>query len=157
MTFQRPDPVGAKPAQRDAPDTVELLAATLDEWQHRRQSSLPTPLPMSSREAAKWWLSTMQEPEVIGETRRIQRGDSTYWHLGYFTRTRQAMLNFLRLDRTQRETVIAAVEDGIPYRGDDWEVFLRIIRETEKMREIGVAEYRAKSLAAFRSLMQDGK
>ena len=135
------------------PDTRRLLAAALDEWQLVRNSVLPTPLPPDSLAAASWWLDTQQEPERPGETRRVPTGDSTRLELGYFTRTRQALLNFVRLTPEQRQTVIAGIADGIPYRGDDFETYLRIWQETEILRDIGRDEYAKRGFANMRTLI----
>jgi hypothetical protein len=149
--LDRPAPAAQQP--KTPPDTARLLAATLDEWQHVHKAHLPPPLPLDSRQAAQWWLDHMQEPERPGETRELPQGEGTMRVLGYFIRARQALLNFLRLDHEQRKTVVAGVQDGVPYRGDDFDFYLRAGRETEHMREIGVDAYRTHAIAKMRELV----
>ena len=131
---------GAKPAAKAA-DTIGLIASELDDWRLANNADLPPPLPIDSREAAQWWL-TKQERERPGETRIVPCGEAaTRQDLGYMARCRQSLLALLRLERSQRETVLAGIADGVPYRGDDFEHYLNIWHETERMREIGVKEY----------------
>jgi len=135
------------------PDTTRLLAATLDEWQHVHKAHLPPPLPLDSREAAQWWLDHMQEPERPGENRELPHGDGTMQVLGYFVRTRQALLNFLRLDHEQRQTVVAGIKDGVPYCGDEFSFYLDLWHEAERMRETGIEAYRTYAIGKMRELV----
>lgn len=134
------------------PDTARLLAATLDEWKLVHNSQLPAPLPHDSLAAARHWLDKLQEPERPGETRRIPTGESSRLELGYFTRTRQSLLNWLRLTPEQRQTVVSGIQDGVPYRGDDFDTYLRTWKETEHLREIGRETYAKRGFDAMRSL-----
>ena len=139
-----------KPAQND---TARLLATALDEWKVEQQSDLPPPMPLDSLEAARWWLQH-QEPERPGETRLVPCGDNgTRSELGYLARTRNAAYRWLAMKPDQRSTVIAGIEDHVPYRGDEFEIYLRIWSETERMREIGSRAYAMQTKARVGALM----
>ena len=143
---------GAKPAAKAA-DTIGLIASALDDWRLANNADLPPPLPLDSREAAQWWL-TKQERELPGETRIVPCGEAaTRQDLGYMARCRQSLLALLRLERSQRETVLAGIADGVPYRGDDFEHYLAIWHETERMREMGARAYAMESKARVGALM----
>lgn len=49
--------------------------------------------------------------------------------------------------------MVAAREDGIFWRGDELDNFYKIIDETEKMRTMGIAEYKRQALRSMRNLL----
>jgi hypothetical protein len=48
-----------------------------------------------------------------------------------------------------QQLVVAAREDGIFWRGDDYPAFVCVIDETEKMRNLGLIEYRRQARATM--------
>jgi len=54
--------------------------------------------------------------------------------------------------RQFRAFVIAAKQDGIERRGEDFEHFQTVVTETERMRKMGVEAYKAMALEKMRGL-----
>lgn len=83
----------------------------------------------------------MQKPERRGETVLVSVVDrentgGKRWNCGYAMRMRNALMNFLSMDRQQRDFIVAGVtEDLVPYNGEPFEQYRAIYEETMKMRE----------------------
>jgi hypothetical protein len=109
-------------------------------WVKHHDRQLPPPLPTDFGEAADWWVNHMQE------ARKDTEGADDL----YAGRVVQALRQYLALGDNERQTVARGVQAGVPYRGDAFERYGTFWAETERMREMGVAEYRrqaAKSVA----------
>lgn len=114
------------------------LVSAIYAWRSRRNVSgpMPQPCPEGVEECAKWW-----EESVMANN--SPWGDAQAREMV----SRHALLSWLDLGREERQAVIAGVLDGVPYRGEKIELYMRIWDETVKMREEGVEEYRQKALA----------
>lgn len=127
------------PAKPD-PDQF-IVESLLKPWVDRNQCALPPPCPASLPECARWWRTKMQKPERRGETVLVSVVDrentgGKRWNCGYAMRMRNALMNFLSMDRQQRDFIVAGVtEDMVPYNGEPFEQYRVIYGETMKMRE----------------------
>jgi len=78
----------------------------------------------------------------------------TGWICGYHLRLRMALSAFFALEPMERKFVVAARDDGIFYHGEKFEHFKDVVEETEKMRVVGVNEYRKQALGMTDALLQ---
>lgn len=132
------------------PDAHQVILHHVLRWmQARKASGMPEPAPARPSDAITWWLSAMQEPEQIGETRKAAvsgQMSGERWETGYANRCAFTLLRWLDMPKEQRFAIVAGVrEDRVCYRGDAWEFYREVLDETYRMREIGVGEYRAKA------------
>ena len=71
----------------------------------------------------------------------------------YHSRILYTLSIFLRLSVSDQRIVVAAREDGIFWRGDTIKFFMLVIDETQRMRKIGVENYRLESLRRMGKLL----
>lgn len=133
------------PTLRDLDDAlVEVIGQMPEE---HRQGMPPGPL-----DCARWLRS-----HVLEAPQRITRRDgSEAWRWPYLDRCLVLARRFLRLPAAEQRTILAAREDGIAWRGDDLETFMRIVGEHYRMRELGAQAYRAEALSQLRGLSLGG-
>jgi hypothetical protein len=124
------------------PLAEEVLANFLRSWL-LAGNRMPYLAPSQPADAAEWWMA-MQEPPESGET-PYRRGQG--WHTPYHDRLIYTLRKFLVLPDDDQRFVVAAVEDRTWWRGEDMGMFRRIVDETERCRQEGQAEYRAKAVA----------
>lgn len=133
-------------SQGGPPDpALIVIQGALDWLRIRHQHVMPPPCPPDPGGCVRWWLDHMQEPEQPGETYRTGSTGSNVqgWYEGYACRCRNALLRYLDLTPVQRSAVTAGVIEGrVPYRGDDFSVYLAIHAETLRAREMGADAYR---------------
>jgi len=120
-----------------------LNAATMDHPAH----AMPT-----HAETAVAWFLNLVEPEHRTERPQQVSGrgkQASSWRWPYAERVQYLMRVYLGAPIELQQLVVAAREDGIFWRGDDYVFFVRVIDETEKMRELGLDEYRRQSRKAM--------
>lgn len=106
---------------RSVPSCREYLHKILTK--HKiEHGKLPDPMPQAPGDAISWWYAFQEKNTTAGHIVTLQI--------------------FLGLSDADRRVVVAAFEDGIFWRGDPIHLFHRIIKENQKMQEIGVEAYR---------------
>lgn len=114
-------------------------------------------LPEQIGKAVSWWLDFMMEPEGPDERPREinkpQANAGTAWSYPYARRVIACLRSFIALDENDQQTIKAARKDGVYWRGDSMDTFVRIWDETQRMREVGVADYRKHAKAAMNAAL----
>lgn len=118
----------------------------------------PAGMPPGPQDAARWLRSHIFEPPQRDEAPKqiTCRDGSTIWRWGYRDRCVVLARAFFALDAAAQSYILAAREDGIPWRGDDLPVFQRIVEEAMRMQEIGADAYRKEALARMRTMRVGG-
>ena len=130
-------------------DLAEIIRSRIES----RRVPIPESMPQNTFEAVKWFVRLFEGQkggEAVREV-RTSKGQK-YWLWPYAERIKRLTRLFFKVDKDFQDTIIAAKEDGMCWRGEDLDFFMRVIDETEKMREFGVVAYRKKSLAQIRKL-----
>lgn len=108
-------------------------------------------LPTNGDQAVEWFLNLI-EPEHRTERPKEQssrKKDGGTWLWPYAERVKYLLRIYLAAPRELQQVVVAARDDNIFWRGDDYPFFISVIDETEKMRELGFVEYRRQARAAM--------
>ena len=118
---------------------------------------LPTirTLSPSPRGAAKRFIGLMEPPherelvQVVGVPgrREAQRTIDPY-----YDRIWHCAKRFARLNPGAQQTIIDNARD-CPWRGDDIAFYVKVVEETERMREMGAEAYKAQAMAQLRSII----
>lgn len=111
----------------------------------------PEKMPESAFEAVSWFIRLV-EGQWWGESLRekpVNTGGMV-WIWPYADRVKYLLNIFLKADKKLQELVISAREDKIFWRGDDFEFFVGVIDETEKMREAGIVKYKKQAIASMK-------
>ena len=136
------------------PDTESLIRDLIEILTATDKAKWPVAMPDEPQAAAEWflWLIADQRP---GEQQRqhMNRDGKYYWRWPYADRARGMLHTFLRGDADLQRLVIAAREDEIFWRGEDYRTLLSIINETEAMREEGVTDYVARARLVVRNAL----
>jgi len=94
-------------------------------------------VPDNPYDGANWWIA-LQEPADEYRDRPEQvtnrSGDKTGWITPYHDRVANNLKIFLALTEVHKAFVVAKIKSGIPYRGDDIEMFKMVCAESEKMK-----------------------
>lgn len=110
-------------------------------------------MPGTAQGIAAWW-PTQQEQPTRFDTPTLgnkKSGDGKYWRTPYIDRVGATLRQFFAAPEHFQTLILAAAEDNIFWRGEDIESFGVVIRETEQMRKIGVAEYRKQAMQKMKS------
>jgi len=129
-------------------DVSEELTKILHAWGSKNKR-WPDGMPVAPSDAARWWID-LQEPAGTGDTPyHVQmRGKDagTAMFFPYIERMVHNLRVFLTSDKHLQELVVAAREDGIFWRGGPLDRFAAVIEETERMRKVGIEQYRREAM-----------
>jgi len=109
---------------------------------------MPAQMPGNLDKAIAWWMDLMpkrKREEIVQQT--------TYGEIDpYMSRLVSTLCAFLELTPQDRTFVIAAIEDGVEWRGDRIDAFRVVYQETMEARQSGVA-YRDEAKAKRRGFL----
>jgi len=128
-------------------DMLDILnAAKMDHPVHAMPTHEPT--------AVGWFLNLVElehrTERPKEQSSRKKEGGAWVWP--YAERVKYLLRKYLMAPLELQQLVVAAREDKIFWRGDDYPFFVCVIDETEKMRGLGLVEYRRQSRAAMNRL-----
>lgn len=131
------------------PDPLALCSALLAAHALRNGGLLPGIMPPAPRGGVAWWLVHQESRGKFEKARQlpVPGKDAQRWEDGYSLRVVQNLRVFLGLTDEKRAYIVSAVHVGIHWRGDEIEMFERIVEETERMNEMGVMAYRKEAVA----------
>lgn len=135
-------------------DALDIILHEIEQFRGRRPQDMP-----QGRNAAHWLLLIALEkhqPEEAPRLVTMTKGKDTVqvWKWPFSTRVKVQSRQFLHCSPDFQRYIIAAKEDGIPWRGDDEEMFRRVVAEHLRMQAMGIAEYRKQAMRNIR-VMQD--
>jgi len=108
-------------------------------------------MPTDGATATGWFLHLV-EPEHRTERPKeqsLRKKDGGTWLWPYAERIKYLLRKYLMAPLELQQLVVAAREDGIFWRGDDYPDFICVIDETEKMRDLELIEYRCQARASM--------
>ncbi len=95
-------------------------------------------VPVNNFEAAQWWID-IQEPadewRDRPEATSDPKGETVGWKTPYHDRLAYNLRKFLTLPETEKAFVLHHGKNGVPYRGDDINMFKMICAESAKMKD----------------------
>ena len=138
-----------KSTDHSMPTINDLKAALIDFITRWPQGKVPDRL--KHADAADWFLKLLEphKPHEAPHKVTVQgRGNETHhrWIWVYETRVKNCLAIYLTFSYEQQKTIVAAREDKIFWRGDDFDYFMDVVNETLRMRYMGIAEYRKQCL-----------
>ncbi len=113
------------------PIPEEFLIRVYKRWRMKHSSQH---IPHEYLVAANWWIdmqevaSHMEQPTIGSDSKGNQ-----FWTTPYIDRVVVNFRKFISLSETEKAFVIEKIKKGVPWRGDDMEMFKLICREEEKM------------------------
>ena len=115
----------------------------------------PERMPESAFKAVSWFIR-MVEPPGWGESLREKHVSDgrMAWVWPYADRVKRLLDVFLKSEKRLQDLIISAREDKVFWRGDDFDFFIKVIAETENMREVGIGEYRKSSIKLIKHAMR---
>ena len=120
----------AQPSDAGPPQTVDVLADIF------KQAKPCDHYPGRPYDAAHWWIEHQQPPNEFTErVEKVVNGDKVTWRTPYTDRVAGTLRKFLGLSSPQQAYVVAQIEAGIPWRGDDIQSFTGIVAESQKMKQ----------------------
>jgi len=134
-------------------DLVDQLARII------KSSKKSVKLPAQPIEAAERFITIIgnQKPnEKIRLITNVKKNREFYiWP--YAENAKYLLTKFLNASFELQTIVIAAREDGIYWRGDELDIFYKIIEETEKMKSMGLVEYKKQAKQSYSNLVKQFK
>lgn len=97
--------------------------------------------------AAHRWLDLIEKPNASEAPQKLsnEKTGRVFFRWPYAERAVYCLLKYLALPAEFQKIIIAAREDGIYWRGDDFEFFRKVIDETITMRDMGREPYMAQA------------
>lgn len=120
---------------------VQEIQARLSAWrEHERPWPAKMPHPLSA--AADWWITLMGRPCPFEAPNKVSLvGGGHRWDWAYRDRVINCLKVFLAMPPEHQGTVLAGIEDRVPWRGEPIDTYLRIVHEHLHMAEVGREEY----------------
>jgi len=123
---------------------------------HRKSTrkAYPPSVPANPADAVQWFIKLMpgQKHNEAMRERSTLKGRK-YWSWPYADRLKYLVRSFFAADVDLQNLVIAARQDRIEWRGDDLELFAKVIEETESMRNVGIEAYCKQAIAKMKTAM----
>jgi hypothetical protein len=136
------------------PPKIQNVLAAVMITHRERNRRWPQMAPHDPFEFADWWTGIMEPPNIpFDNPQRVVADKKIGWHTPYDDRLKSYLQKFLAFNHAQQVWVLANVNRGIPYRGDDGIMYARIVKEHETMKK-NPDEYIGKAsavLAAFKN------
>lgn len=132
--------------------TLDMVDAALAEIVARVSSDQwPVMMPPGPRDAARWLREHVLDRHHAEESpRRNRSGESWIWP--YKDRCILNARMFLSMPSEHQAYILAAREDGVMWRGDDFDFFRRVYDETMRMVDMGPDAYRKEAIKRLREL-----
>jgi len=105
-----------------------------------------------------WWLNLIEQQKSYEKPRKVSSNSSKpdkpvfHWVWPYAEKVKNLLIKYLQSDKKLQKLIQAAREDKIYWRGDDFDMFVNIINETELMRKIGIVEYKKQTKEKLKKL-----
>ena len=110
------------------------------------------------RNDPEWYLKLLEKHRPEEAPRKVQAKSGGFlWQWPYRDRVLFCLRKFKSLPEVEQQTIISARKDKIYWRGDDLDFFMRVIEETEKMREMGIDKYKAQAMKQLNGITRNGK
>ena len=141
---EKPEIFSAKPTfQQLEQDLANIIMAS------RKK---PEKMPQGAFEAVSWFIRLV-EGQGWGESLRQKSigANGAVWVWPYADRMKGLLAIFLKTDEKLQDLILSARQDKIFWRGDKFDFFVKVIDETEAMREVGIVEYKKQSIANMKS------
>lgn len=165
--FDKPNPEQtlAPTFTEQPPDVYAECRKVLSNWNTKRKR-WPLMMDRHIEKAVRWWVDEMQEPwcqksEMPRLTSVQGNSDKQRWMSPYQDRVVRNLRTFLALPNERQRIVVASREDGFWWRGESEDVwrngervwlFLVVLEELERQRELGPEAYRQEALERMRRL-----
>ena len=135
--------------QVEKPLNKPLQYPTLNEFKVKFESVLKNG---KANFSADWFLKLIQPPQPE-EAPRIKnyKGDE-WWDWPYEARAIFLFRKYMTCDEEFQKFIIAAREDNIYWRGDEPEFFYLVVKEHERMKEMGVEKYQQEALKKLKQV-----
>lgn len=122
----------------------------------------PEQMPLDPNEAAEWWRNILEPPDQFSAPQRYtihgKDSENAYgFKWPYAETTTRFLKKFLHLPKPHQNTILAAREDKIFWRGDDIDFFMMVIDKTMIMREMGVEKHKKRFFNKLRNYTKDQK
>lgn len=110
-------------------------------------------------EAAKQFLDIIGKQKTNEKIKLLTsvKKNKEFYVWPYAENAKYLLTKFLNASFELQTIVIAAREDNIYWRGDDLEYFYIMINETEKMRSMGIVEYKKQAKQSYNGLVNQFK
>ena len=129
------------------PAPEECIIAIYKKWRFKHSSAH---IPHQHFDAAYWWIAHQENPGHMEHPQHnTDSKGNEFWRVPYIDRIAANFRIFLSLDETHKSFVVEKIESGIPWRGDDMDMFMMVCREEEKMR-LDKSGYIESALAALK-------
>lgn len=124
---------GIKSANNTAPNIYDVVEEWLADYQ-RRGGLWAYGMDKSPVKASSWWINEMQEPARKGELPYQEEGSSR-WRTPHIDRVMANLKKYLVMGTGAQAFIVGAIQDGVPWRGDDIPMYQRIYDEHMHMLE----------------------
>lgn len=145
--------------KQDRPEQIEEVLVKIILEHIRYRGRLPSFLPENEYAVANWWQDMQEKPTALDKPHKVSvPGKDEYrWESPYIRRLSQTLTKFLSLNENDQRLIIAAKEEGVYWRGDEINFFMKVVSETQRMRKMGVQKYREESIGKLKKFVSKVK
>lgn len=149
-------PAGRRPTQQPPPSLDGLKAELAEDLQHVNPNAWPDMMPGDPTMAVDWFIDLVApEHKTERPAQVVSRKDNSQayrWQWPYEDRLRYLLRAFICAKPKLQRMVVVAREDGVYWRGDGYDEFMRVIDETERMRSMDPQAYRREAIQKLKNL-----
>jgi len=119
------------------PTPEEVIAHYLANTKRR----VPEGMPVDGFQAARWWMARQAPGDPFSEaaTPPVKKGGE--WATPYHDRLLYTLRRFLKLKRVHQIYVIEHIDKGVPWKGDDIDLYITVVEETAVMNKSDREQY----------------
>jgi len=124
-------PTTDEPVDRSCPTPESVIAQYLQANDRR----IPKGFPSDPFQAARFWMAHQIQPDAFTEaaTPPVTKGGN--WGTPYHDRLLYTLKKFLKLKAVHQVYVIEQIERGIPWGGDEIDLYIQFVEESDKMAQ----------------------
>ena len=114
-------------------NTCPTPEQVLEQVLKRSKRAIPKGMPTDPYQAAKWWIAHQKVPDGFQETATPPVTKGGTWGTPYHDRLEYTLKRFLSLKSIYQVYVVEWIEKGVPWKGDDIDMYRVFVDEWEKM------------------------
>lgn len=150
--FEEAEQISTGSRYPEMADAVDIIMREIRQCRRKRHPQQPK----DPRLAADWFIGLFEKNSKSDAPQKVptRNGDSYHWVWPYLAFCRTLTNIFLHTDKVHQDLIIGAREEGIRWRGENFEELTKLIPEFHKMWDMGVEAYRKEAIEKMKILMQ---
>ncbi len=118
-------------------DRCPTPEAVIDEFLKQGHVRVPPGAPTDGFQFARWWMALQIPGDDFAEAafQTTNKNGEKVWETPYHDRLLYTLRKFLKLSKAHQLYIIENTKEGVFWKGDDIDTYIKIVEETKKMNQ----------------------